>query len=96
MIAIAASGNHTLALRANGTLVAWGQNEDAIGNFVGQSTIPPGLNGVVAIGAGEYHSIAAKSDGTVVAWGDNSHGQCDTPAGLANVVAPPDSLGLAG
>ena len=31
-MAIAAGGNHSLALRADGTVVAWGDNLDAYGN----------------------------------------------------------------
>jgi len=85
--AIAAGGKHSLALLTNGTVVAWGENVDALGNYVGQSTVPPGLNNAVTIAAGAYHSLAALSNGTVRAWGDNSGGQSEVPAGLGNVVA---------
>ena len=79
--AIAAGGNHTVALKSDGTVVTWGDN----GN--GQTTIPAGLSGVVAIAAGDNHTVALKSDGTVVAWGDNGNGQTTIPAGLSGVVA---------
>jgi hypothetical protein len=85
--AVAAGGSHTLALRADGTVVAWGENTDAGGTVAGQSVVPLGLTNVVAIGAGEYHSLAVRANGTVVAWGDDSEGQCDVPVGLSNVVA---------
>jgi alpha-tubulin suppressor-like RCC1 family protein len=61
--AIAAGGFHSLALKSDGTVVAWGYND------FGQSTVPAGLSGVVAIAGGWFHSLALKSDGTVVAWG---------------------------
>ncbi len=61
LIAIAAGGYHSLALRPEATVVAWGDNT------YGQSTVPPNLTAVSAIAAGEYHSLALKSDGTVVA-----------------------------
>ena len=64
--AIAAGGRHTLALRADGTVVAWGDNSS------GQSAIPSGLSDVVAISAGSTHSLALKSDGSVMAWGTGS------------------------
>ena len=73
--------------KANGTVVAWGENTDPEGMAVGQSIVPNGLTNVVAIGAGDYHSLAVKADGTVVAWGDSSQGQCDVPPGLTAVAA---------
>ena len=72
---------HSLALLANGTVVAWGYSPQ------GETTVPPGLSNVVAIAAGGQHSLALKSDGTVVAWGFDGYGQCDIPAGLNNVAA---------
>ena len=50
--AIAAGGRHSLALRADGTVTAWGNNT------YGQATVPPDLAGVTAIAAGQYHSLA--------------------------------------
>jgi len=75
------AGAHSLALKSNGTVVAWGHN-----NY-GQSTVPGGLSSVVAISAGVYHSLALKSNGTLVAWGDNHYGQSWVPPGLSGVVA---------
>lgn len=63
VVAIAAGGSHNLALRGDGTVVAWGNNEH------GQTDVPPGLTDVVAIDAGDFHSVALKRDGTVVVWG---------------------------
>ena len=58
MVAIAAGLNHSLALKADGTVVAWGFNPD------GQSTIPAGLTGVISIAAGGNFSLAL-TDGAV-------------------------------
>ena len=79
-MAIAAGSSHGLALRSDGTAVAWGDN------YYGQATVPVGLSNVVAIAAGSYHSVALRNDGTLVAWGDNSYGQTNQPAGLTFVV----------
>ena len=67
---IATGGNHSLALKEDGTAVAWGSNVSD------QSTVPIGLKDVVAIYAGGYHSLAVKKeDGSVVAWGYNNQHQ---------------------
>ena len=50
-----------MALKADGTVVAWGDNGE------GQADVPAGLTDVIAIAAGLSHSVALKSDGTVVA-----------------------------
>jgi alpha-tubulin suppressor-like RCC1 family protein len=81
VVAISAGDSHSLALKADGSVVAWGNNSD------GQSTVPAGLSGVVAISAGGAHSLALKADGSVVAWGDNTSGQSTMPPGLNGVVA---------
>ena len=52
MVAIAAGGGHTVALKQDGTVVAWG------GNSYGQTTVPAGLSGVVAVAAGGSHTVA--------------------------------------
>ena len=74
-------GGHSVALKNDGTVVAWGQNAS------GQAAVPGGLTGVTAIAAGPYHTVALKSDGTVVAWGDNSSGETTVPGGLTGATA---------
>ena len=65
--AIAAGHFHSLALKSDGSVLAWGCGG---GNDYGQCTVPAGaLSGVIAIAAGAYHSLALKSDGSVLAWG---------------------------
>lgn len=86
VIAIAAGGYHSLALRSDGTVWGWGWNvEGQVGSgSLAQQDVPtrvvgPGgagfLGGAVAIAGGHYHSLALRSDGTVWAWGWNSDGQ---------------------
>ncbi|MDD4871833.1 MAG: hypothetical protein PHR77_14845, partial [Kiritimatiellae bacterium] len=79
-VAIAGAGYNSLALRGDGTVAAWGQN-----NY-GQTNVPVGLSNVVAVAGGHEYSLALRSDGTVVAWGRNNDGQTNVPVGLSNVM----------
>ena len=88
-MAISAGTLHSLALKSDGTVVAWGDD-----NY-GELDMPAGLNGVKAISASRtlgaapsFYSLALKSDGTVVGWGtDAGTGAATPPAGLTDVVA---------
>jgi len=60
--AVAAGPFHGLALRSNGTVIAWGSSG-------AQTNVPAGLTNVVAIAAGGDHALALKTNGTIVAWG---------------------------
>ncbi|WP_253908853.1 RCC1 domain-containing protein [Corallococcus exiguus] len=71
---------HTVALKQDGTVWAWGRNADGqLGD--GTTTARPtpaqalGVTGVTALVAGGYHTVALKQDGTVWAWGRNAEGQ---------------------
>ena len=82
--AIASGGGHTVALKNDGSVVAWGWNAN------GQTTVPVAAqSGVAAIAAGGYHTVALKTNDTVVAWGanGNDYGQTTVPAGLSGVTA---------
>ena len=82
IIAIAAGTSHSLALRANGTVRAWG------GNYLvyGETNVPSGLSNVVAIAAGGQHCLALRRDGLVVAWGRSDLGQNNVPPGFSAIA----------
>jgi alpha-tubulin suppressor-like RCC1 family protein len=71
---------HSLALKANGTVMAWGYNaEGQLGDGTTNESSTPvsvsGLSNVVSVSAGAEHSLALLSNGTVMAWGDNTYGE---------------------
>lgn len=74
VIGVAAGVYHSLAIRTDGSVVAWGTN------YSGQCNVPADLSDVIAVSAGASHSLALKKDGTIVAWGNNHGGKCDIPA----------------
>jgi alpha-tubulin suppressor-like RCC1 family protein len=87
VVAIGGGGAFSLALTAEGQVVAWGSNW--IGSNLVSMTVPAGLSNVMAIAAavGGQHALALTADGRVTAWGDNRFGQTTVPSGLTNVVA---------
>ena len=81
VVAIAAGGFHTVALKNDGSVLAWG------GNYYGQTTVPVAAqSGVTAIAAGEGDTVALKNDGSVLAWGDNGFGQTNVPVAARSGV----------
>lgn len=80
-VSVQAGGSHSLALRPDGTLVAWGEN------YTGGPTQPV-LSNLIAVASGWYSGLALSSNGTVITWGQNSQlPQPPAPAGLSNIVA---------
>jgi alpha-tubulin suppressor-like RCC1 family protein len=81
VVAIAAGANHSIALKSNGTVYAWGSNSSGqIGDGTsGNTRLTPvqvsGLTTATSVAAGQAHSMALKTDATVVAWGLNNNGQ---------------------
>jgi alpha-tubulin suppressor-like RCC1 family protein len=80
VVAVVAGYGHSLALKSDGTVWAWGFNgHGQLGDGTTETRAAPiqvsGLGGVVKIAAGDAHSVAVKGDGTVWAWGSNVGGQ---------------------
>ncbi len=81
VVAISAGVGQSLALKSDGTLVAWGYPREVL-----TTNIPSGLSNILAIACGDEHNFVLKSDGTVFAWGANYSQQTNVPTGLSNVV----------
>jgi alpha-tubulin suppressor-like RCC1 family protein len=80
VVAIAAGGEHSLAVLSDGTVVAWGKgNEGQLGNGTTTGSDLPvkvsGLTEATAVAAGNNHSLALLKAGTVKAWGKGTEGQ---------------------
>ena len=100
---VTARGFHTVALKPDSTVWAWGHNgygqlgDDSITDRTTPVQVSC-LSNATAIESGVFHTIVLKSDGTVWTWGYNGYGQLGdgtttdstTPiqvSGLSNIIA---------
>jgi len=100
--AIAAGGNHSLALTSNGNLWSWGYN------YLGQLGLGDSNNRLVPIfiasdfyynifedvdsdAGGLDHTLARKTNGTIWGWGYNEYGQLGL--GYTEIPEAPDQIG---
>ncbi|CAK0765746.1 RCC1 repeat-containing protein [Gammaproteobacteria bacterium] len=77
---VAAGGDHSLALKSDGTVWGWGFNADGeVGDGSRSQRNSPvqvkGLPRIIAIAAGRHHSLALDQDFALWAWGRNEWGQ---------------------
>ena len=92
--AVSAGGEHGLALLSNGTVMAWGDNDEGeLGNGTtgGRCDVPvpvSGLSGVTAISAGTRYSLALLSNGTVMAWVTTKGASSETEALAVSATFP--------
>lgn len=86
VVDISAGFAHSIALKDDGTVMAWGNNGDGrLGNGTETSVTLPAsvksttgqtkLQNVMAVSAGDTHSLALLKNGQVMAWGGNNDGQ---------------------
>jgi len=87
VIAISGGSTFSLALKGDGTVVAWGAGPG--------TNVPAGLNNIVAISAGSTFGLAVRSDGIVQAWGSGTGTNVPLTLSNAVLVAGASSHGMA-
>ncbi len=93
--------NHTVAIKSDGTLWAWGQNTSGQlgdGNSGAwahvSSPVQIGTSSWSVVAAGVSHTLAVRTDGALFAWGGNTNGQLgDDTAGAAGAKSSPVQIG---
>jgi alpha-tubulin suppressor-like RCC1 family protein len=106
VVSVAAGSDHSLALKGNGQVWAWGSNfYGQLGdNTTADKHTPvqvkgPGgsgnLTGVAAVTSGFNHNLAVKGDGSAWGWGDNDNGQLGDNT-ITKRLAPVQVKGLNG
>ncbi len=103
VVAVAAGGAFTCALRTSGRVWCWGANEfgqagtgSAGADVFYPTEVCPGSGGscgdmedIVGIAAGQHHACAVRGDGRVLCWGRNQFGQLGNgTAGSDPIVTP--------
>lgn len=92
-------GNHSLAVKTDGTLWSWGHNREGELGYSSPSNLQltprqiPGLSDIRSATAGMWNSYAINAQGRIFAWGWNGYGQLglghnfnqDTPALIPGV-----------
>jgi len=76
----AAAGDHALAVKSDGTVWAWGADDQSQGGDGGTSdlwtpTPISGLSHISTVYAGEFQGFAVDNNGNLYAWGKNNFGQ---------------------
>jgi len=75
---IASGTFHTLAIKSDGSLWAWGLNAHGeLGDGTNTNRVSPVkiMDDVASVSAGQYYSMAIKTDGSLWVWGCNINGQ---------------------
>ncbi|MGA2324274.1 MAG: hypothetical protein ABSG22_10545 [Sedimentisphaerales bacterium] len=95
----AGKGAWGLAVKADGSIVQWGQKNamPTVGGLGVTILDPPSGTDFIAVAAGTSFGLALKSDGSIVGWGYDSHGQiASIPAGYNfTVIVAGEAHGVA-
>jgi hypothetical protein len=87
VVAISAGECHSLAVLADGTIRAWGDNS------AGQSSVPSDATNVINVVAGGGGSLALRADGSVRYWG-RAENAWSGPTAATNLIALASACGV--
>jgi len=98
-IAVAAGAGHSLALKTDGSVWAWGRNDFGQSGTGGSTTNVPAavlnLSNIKAISSSDTHSLALRQDGMVWMWGTGGDGTQTTRFTAEQVVGLSDVTAVA-
>lgn len=96
---VVAGSRNTLAIDADGQVLAWGWNARAtLGNYRRANERKPrrvaGLQGVAVeqVAIGGWHCLAVDAEGNAWSWGGNEYQQCGSPTEERDIVQPTPCL----
>jgi alpha-tubulin suppressor-like RCC1 family protein len=96
-VCAATGSSHTLSVKVDGSLWAWGRNNC---NQLGEATtlsrsspIQVSASGWKKVAAGEFNSFAISSNNNLYAWGDSSCGQSGIPSVTTSSLSTPTLVG---
>ncbi|MYM80712.1 hypothetical protein GTP44_01885 [Duganella sp. FT50W] len=94
-LTVAAGDAHTLAIKSDQTLWAWGDNSNGQLGISGTGTTPAQVGTALwsYVAAGSGHSLAIRNDGTLWGWGKNDAGQVGNATNITQTA--PVQIGTA-
>lgn len=95
VVGLAAGGNYSCAVSANGTVECWGDMYAASGTILYTYSANPTsivVSNVTSLAAGLFAACALQSNGAVVCWGDNTYGEL----GDGSTVSSPSAVQVTG
>jgi alpha-tubulin suppressor-like RCC1 family protein len=87
---VSARGDHTCAVRTDGTGVCWGRNDAGQvgdGTLVDRHTPVQVTTGAASFTGAFYNTCVRKTNGTLFCWGANNHGQVGDSSAIFHTTA---------